>query len=88
MRVEFKEIHLNIVVDALKLWIQHYEERGYGPQDAITAASMILKFNETAGAILDNAQNEPEQEDDETLVRGPNTGEHFVYGKEGYQKNK
>jgi hypothetical protein len=87
MKINVKEQHLNILVDSLKLWIQHYEERGYGPEHAIIAASMILSFNKTAGDILDNSQNEPDDEDEKhpEFVRGADPDEHFVLGK-GYVK--
>lgn len=85
MNVNLKEEHLNIQVDALKLWIQHYEERGYGPEHVIIAANMILGYNKVAGDILNNAQNVTDEEEDKhpEFSRGPNPGEKFVMGK-GY----
>lgn len=89
MNINLKNEHLNIMIDSLKVWIQHYEERGFGPEHVITAASMIMSMNKVADTILDNAQNEPESDEEKhpEFVRGPNKDERFVYGK-GYEKNK
>ena len=91
MKIAIDDAHLTVLVDALKCWITHYEERGFQAEHVIIAASMIMTVNKVAGAILDSAENDPEEEkdkEDETLTRGPNPDEHFVYGQKGYQKNK